>query len=235
MAKFGCIISHLYCLNICINNNYNKFLILEDDIIFHRRISEILTKEIINYDYDMLMLGACDFNFKRNQVNTLNINNMSVYRPIKLVLGAHANIYSLEFAKTIYNYKINSFKENMLEFDQDFNLFYDKKIYVCNPNLVVCELTTTNLDHTFGYNSKDKRMYLWYINTIFPENFKYSNYMYVTIDYINFVKKNYYNINKDDLLKKYIDTLTTLDELNKKYVYNNLKNSYYSFEEMLLM
>ena len=37
------------------------------------------------------------------------LSNIDVYKPHKQVLGAHANIYSANFAKVLYNYKLINF------------------------------------------------------------------------------------------------------------------------------
>jgi GR25 family glycosyltransferase involved in LPS biosynthesis len=227
--KLGCIISHLFCIKLCIDSNYKKFIIFEDDIIFHKCFNELCTFDLLNENFDMLMLGACDFNVNHNKKSLhKQINNLYIYKPNKQALGAHANIYSISFAKILYEYKI---KAPFFEFDVDFRNFYQKyKIYVCMPNLVVCELTTSNLNHNFGYNSINYSR----IKNIFPEDFTYREYKYITIDFINYVKNNYdseCNCKLNQIVNNYVKVFN-ISETIKTYLSDNLIHSGYSIEDI---
>jgi len=233
--KLGCVISHLFCIKLCIDSNYNKFIIFEDDIIFHKRINELCTLELLNIDFDMIMLGACDFNLNHNkQMVHKNFSDLYIYKPTRQALGAHANIYTLSFAKTLYDYKI---KPPVVEFDSDFKRFYQKhNIYVCMPNLVVCELSTSNLNHYFGYNNSTKYNMNIIIN-IFPENFTYKDYKYITIHFINYVKENYnfkHEFTLNEIVNNYVK-LFNISETMKKSLSDSLIYSGYSIEDIKKM
>jgi GR25 family glycosyltransferase involved in LPS biosynthesis len=226
--KLGCVLSHLYCIKICIDSNFEKFLILEDDIIFHKNFDKFFTLELLNLDFDILMLGAVDFNYDYNkQFIKSATNDMCIYKPNRQALGAHANIYSNSFAKKLYKYKITN---KIVEFDVDFKFFYNKNnIYICTPNLIVCELSTTNLNHNFGYNFLRFKKY---IKQIFPDKFTYKDYKYITIDFINYAKKcNDINSFKH-LVEDYIKTLTKEEEI-KLLIYDSLLQSGYSINDII--
>jgi GR25 family glycosyltransferase involved in LPS biosynthesis len=228
--KLGCILSHLFCIKLGIDSNYNKFIIFEDDIIFHKQFNELCTLDLLNVDFDMLMLGACDFNLNSNKILIhKKFDNLHIYKPSRQALGAHANIYSISFAKTLYDFKM---KTPIFEFDADFKKFYQKNnIYISMPNLVVCELTTTNLNHQYGYESIEHNKY---INQIFPTEFTYKNYKYITIHFINYVKDNY-DSNQDftlnHIVNKYIK-LFNISESMKITLTENLTSSDYSIEDI---
>ncbi len=227
--KLGCIISHLFCIKKCIDLDYNKFIIFEDDIIFHKNFNKLCTLDLLNIEYDMLMLGACDFNVNYNkQFVHKKFENLYIYKPVKQSVGAHANIYSLSFAKIFYEFKM---KTPIFEFDADFKRFYQKnKIYICMPNLVVCELSTTNLNHNYGYNSIEHNKY---IKKIFPDEFTYNDYNYITIDFINYVKK--YEIDRAIKLNEIIDEYVKSCNMNEKMkivLSDNLMSNGYSIEEI---
>lgn len=99
------------------------------------------------------------------------------------------------------------------------------------PNLVVCELTTTNLNHQYGYESIEHNKY---INQIFPTEFTYKNYKYITIHFINYVKDNY-DSNQDftlnHIVNKYIK-LFNISESMKITLTENLTSSDYSIEDI---
>lgn len=228
--KLGCAVSHLFCIKLSIDSNYKKFLIFEDDIIFHKRFNELCTVELLNEDFDMLMLGACDFNLNHNkQLIHKKFNDLYVYKPNIQALGAHANIYSISFAKIFYDLKI---KFPIYEFDADISKFYkNHNIYVCMPNLVVCELTTTNLNHEFGYNAIQ---YNKMIKKIFPEDFTYNDYKYITINFINHVKDNH-NSEHDHTLSQIVNDyvkLFNITENMKKTLTDNLICSGYSIKDI---
>jgi GR25 family glycosyltransferase involved in LPS biosynthesis len=228
--KLGCVVSHLYCLNLGIKSNSDKFVIFEDDIIFHKNLDNLLNIDTLNYDFDMLMLGACDFNFKDNFKNVTTISNLNVYKPTKNVLGAHANIYSSVFAKELYEYKLNNV---VREYDVDIFHFYDKRnIYVCLPNIVVCELSTTNLNHNYG--PKHTLMNRSYIDRCLPTNFSYSDYNYIIIDLIDYIKQTHIlksDVTFHEIIDKYVEHVN----MNNEKIYDikkNLLNGNYTIDDL---
>ena len=226
--KLGCVLSHLYCIKQGIDTECDKFVIFEDDIIFHKKFTEIFTDELLNLNFDMLMLGACDFNFHYNINYKKTITKeLDIYTPFKIALGAHANIYSKEFAKKIYNYKISNI---IKEFDCDFGKFYGRNsnIFICYPNLVITELSTTNLNHNFSNEYSMKK----YIKSIFDNSFKYKDYNYITIDFINYSK----NIEQDmiftQLVELYINHISFQNSELKNMICEGLLNSGYTIEDI---
>ena len=72
LGHLGCILSHVKCCQDAIDNNYNRILVLEDDITFvEDHINNInfkeLYKEIQTTDWDLFYLGAT-FNNKLIQL-----------------------------------------------------------------------------------------------------------------------------------------------------------------------
>lgn len=174
----GCALSHLWCIRHAVFSNFNKFIIFEDDIMFHKNFQRLFEEIIFkHFELDLLMMGALD-------TNVNNVKSDLVYYPKHSVLGAHANMYKLDFAKDFLNYKLTT--ENVKEFDYDYNFFTNKyKIAVCIPNLVVCELSTTNLDHNF---SPLKNYCCELSKKWFPDNFTYNDYEYIIIVFIDYIK-----------------------------------------------
>jgi GR25 family glycosyltransferase involved in LPS biosynthesis len=228
LGQFGCILSHMYCLEDAIKNNYEKFMIFEDDIIFHKNFDNLISK-YLTYDLDLLMLGGTDFELKNNIVNMNNNNDL--YFPQDNVLGAFANVYSLNFAKHLYDYKIRITK--ISEFDKEYYLFYnDFKIGVCYPNIVIVELSTTNIDHVFSPDKKP--FYDEYIEKCYMGNLNYINYNYISIDFVKFVFENKLLNQCND----YIDIVNLYINSNYKYLLNKNKieymlvNSDYTIEDL---
>lgn len=226
----GCILSHLWCINNAIHKNYKRFIIFEDDIIFHKNFDNLFKQIMNSYieNIDLLMLGALDTNL---QTNLQKFNNKQlVYYPTSNILGAHANIYKLEFAKEFLNYKLNSPK--IIEFDYDYMEFINKfKIGICIPNLVICELSTTNISHHFSplSNAAYERYKKW-----FPENFTYDDYEYIMIIFINFIKEKINNgVSFNDFEEMVTSFKRNYKNRNIEYISKSLLNSNYKKEDIL--
>jgi len=227
LGQLGCVLSHMWCLNNAINSNYNKFIIFEDDIIFHKNFNDYIAK-YLTYDLDLLMLGACDFELEDNIVN-INIDN-DLYFPKVNALGAHANIYSLNFAKTLFDHKIKN--DTIIEFDKDYSIFYDSyKIGICYPNLVICELSTTNINHFFSPLKRQDHNY--YIDKCFMGKINYNNYNCIILEAIKYIyENNILNKSKDykEAIGFYIDKIRY--NLNIKNIIEMLNSNDYTLDDL---
>jgi GR25 family glycosyltransferase involved in LPS biosynthesis len=185
IGELGCCLSHLWCLKNAITNNIQNFIVFEDDIVFHKKFHQLFEETLKMDSYDLLMLGACDFNIGYN-IQTYNILN-GTYTPIKNALGAHANFYSLKFAKTFFDEKISNFSS----YDSNYIKFYSDLTYnikICYQNLVVCELSSTNLNHNFSFNNLFKENY--YYKNCFATKFDYSDYYFIYLELFRPVIEN---------------------------------------------
>ena len=245
----GCCLSHLWCIQHAIDSNYNHFLILEDDVIFHKQF-QTLFKEVDYHDYDMIQLGCCDFNLHENlsksnvSTETNNATNqLTIYRPTKIALGAYGNIYNIAFAKLILQEKTHYFTE----FDMKFDTYYDRyKMGICYPNLITCELSTSNLEHDYSMFTKFRTSYKndQFVKKCFTK-FHYSDYYFIWIVFLEFCYEEYQNENvlknytqlteqfsynypriKDDIINTLANNDYTIDDLNEIMVL--LKNDKYS-------
>jgi len=194
-AEMGCCLSHMWCLYQIIKSKYENALIFEDDIILHKHfIHHFLS---INAEkLDFLLLGAHDFCFSK-----INHNNVSknLYRPNSNSIhlyGAHANYYSLRGAKIMFNIRMSEFSFFDKEYMLMFNYFKDTS-FICYPNLVVTNITTSKLDHQREIlgDSEKEYYYKCFIN------FNFKNYNYI---YINILNKTI-DINKYDNYESYMD------------------------------
>ena len=177
LGEYGCYLSHLWCLNDAIQHQYNSFLIFEDDIIlcnnFTLKLKALLQEPLAD---SLLMLGACDFNLSSNIRGLVGDR----YYPTHTVLGSHANLYTLEFAKVLLEFKLS----HVESFDYNFKQFYGShRIAVCYPNWVICELTTTSIKHNYSplYPSR----YKIYLQKCFNNQLNYTQY---NMFYILFLK-----------------------------------------------
>lgn len=206
----GCFLSHMWCINDAIKKKYLNFIIFEDDVVFHKDFTKLLKG--LNYtQYDMLQLGCSDFNLKDN-LNNINFNKETqvVYSPCKLALGAFANLYNINFAKIIFYEKLFKFEE----FDTKFDMYYEKyNIGICFPNLVIADLSTTNLEHDFSiFSCKKKHRHNSYISKCFV-NFKYTDYYFVWIVFLE--QCHSYLKTKNITALSYEDYLINIEDFSK--------------------
>ena len=218
IAEFGCCISHLWCLYQIILKKFSHAIVFEDDIILHKDFEKkFLTIYDNNPSIDFLLLGAHDFNFA-----TLNyakvkdkIYKPSVYKDTQYsnLYGAHANLYSLKAAKRMFNIRTTQLdffdKEYMLMFN------YFPISYICCPNLVVSNISISNLGHErplLGNSEQD------YYNKCFIKfNFNKYNYIYIhLIQSIQFINDNEtYETLTERYLKDCVDTENILTIKNR--------------------
>jgi len=179
-SDIGCLLSHMWCLKDIIDKGYKNAIILEDDIVFHKNFDKMFCDIMLKRpSYDVLLLGACDFSF--SSTNYRNISN-GLYQPkknAKCVHGAHAIYYSLEGAKYVYEFRLN----NITYFDYDRSSIYEhfkESAYICYPNLICCENSTSNLNHDYTFFSFFEKEYY---GKCFVD-FQYSDYNFIYLDII---------------------------------------------------
>jgi len=190
-AETGCCMSHLWCLYQIIKNNYENAIIFEDDIIFHKNfVSEFLNIYDTNPSLDFLLLGAHDFNFSKE--NHKYVKN-KLYRPnnnINNLYGAHSNYYSLKGAKAMFKIRTTEISFFDKEYFLLFNHFNNSS-FICYPNLVVSNITSSTLNHARELLSTLE--YEYYKKCFI--NFNFNTYNFI---YLNLLNKNLFTIDENN-------------------------------------
>ena len=52
-GEVGTLLSHMWCLRDAIKNNYDKFIIFEDDIVFHKDFHKMFQEIVTQHNYDL--------------------------------------------------------------------------------------------------------------------------------------------------------------------------------------
>ena len=206
--EIGCTLSHLWCLNNIVEGQCKNGIIFEDDIIFHKNFNSLFVN-IFKKEYDFLLLGACDFSFSNYHKDNV-LNGLYTINPeAKCVYGAHANYYSLTGAKKMFDIKTKNFSF----FDKDYYLmfhYFKNSSFICYPNLVVTDISTTNLQHKYNFFSSTE---LNYYNKCFV-NFNFTDYHFIYLDII--LKNKNVKINLKDTYKIYIEKILYYYFYNKE-------------------
>jgi len=214
-SELGCTISHIWCLNDIIHNNYENAIIFEDDIIFHKDFFKLFynifnNNYVINNEFNFLLLGACDFSFKSFHQKNVNNNLYTIENDSSKTYGAHANYYTLKAAKKMFELQTN--KDELSFFDKNykdiFNFFntntntnidnFEKTAFICYPNLVVSDISTSNLNHNYPFFSVSETNYY---NKCFV-NFCFKDYHFIYLHLFNEYKN--IKIEKNDNYEKYL-------------------------------
>jgi GR25 family glycosyltransferase involved in LPS biosynthesis len=182
--ELGCCLSHLYCLNYIIKNNIKNSIILEDDVIFHKKFVKEFTKIDLN-NCDFLLLGAHDYSF--SSLNYLHVQKNNLYHPdtnSNCLFGAHANYYSWVGAKCMFEIRsslISFFdKEYMLMFQH-----FENTSFICYPNLIVTDVSKSHLNHSKHLFSMEE---IDYYKKCFIQ-FDFNNYHFIYLDLLLDIKK----------------------------------------------
>jgi len=226
--EIGCCLSHLWCLKNALKKKYNKIIIFEDDIIFNKKFLNLFERLMTNKCYDFLLLGRCDFNF-----NTLNSKYVKdgLYRPdpkSKMLYGAHANYYSFEGAKKMFELKINHFSF----FDSDYlSMFYYFKdtSHICYPNLVVTDLSTSNLNHSYYLLTAMEKNY--YMNCF--HHFCFQDYNFIYLDILD--KHKDIKISKEDNYESYMNKLINcyfFMDIERKEISNRIVKNFFTINDV---
>jgi GR25 family glycosyltransferase involved in LPS biosynthesis len=220
-SELGCCVSHLWCLKHIISSNYKNAIIFEDDIILHK---EFISKFIKIFDsnkfVDFLLLGSHDYMFTSTHHNNIK---KGLYKPsneFKNLYGAHANYYSLNAAKRQFLIRTSQ----IAFFDKEYSLMFNHfpKSYICYPNLVVANITTSNLNHKKEILSELELEY--YKKCFINFNFEKYNFLYLNlltnINLNNFNKNTSYVNFTEKYLYQYFYDFDKIEKIQKRLVMN---------------
>ena len=227
VQEAGCLLSHLWCLDSIIKNEYKNAIIFEDDIIFHKKFHNLF-KQIYKPVYDFLLLGLCDFSFSKINKNQV-YNSLYVPHPSSInVYGAHANYYSLKGAKQMLELKTR----NLSFFDSDYHSmfqYFKNSAYVCYPNLVVSDISTTNLSHTYPFFSVYEKNY--YEKCFI--NFNFNDYNFIYLDIIH--KNKDIQILENDTFETYIKKIiyyTFYDKDKEQHIKERISCDFFTIDDI---
>lgn len=180
IGEAGCYLSHMFCLNDAIMNAYDKIIIFEDDIIFHKAFNDLFEKITMKQTFDILFLGASDFNFRKINYRLVN-RYKHIYHPhidSRFLRGCFSIFYSSKGYLEVFNNRLINptfIDNNLIQFSKSFS----DTFCVCYPNIVIVDLSTTNLGHNFWLTNKIKEDY--YYRNCYNGFVNFSDYNYVCI------------------------------------------------------
>ena len=234
LGEAGCYLSHMFCLNDAIVNNYQKIIIFEDDIILHKQfhlLFENITSSVFEYEFDILMLVCNDFHFRKLNYKFVENNLYKPHINSKFLYGTHAIMYSSEGLREMFMTRLNSptfMDNNLLEFSNKFRTTF----FISYPNLVVSDYSQTNINHNFWITNKLKEKY--YLKKCFDDKFNFTDYNFIylkplelctTVDFSKSYAENMINT-----LKLFFNN--DINENNINIIYTRLVYVFFSVHDL---
>lgn len=142
-GSIGCKLSHLEILKIARKRNYNKILILEDDVNFTGNLKyiEIGLREIENLNWDMLYLGI-------NKEKSAEINELVFINKVISGLCTHAYIVNSKSYNKIIKLLENSDKQIDKTYNEGFK--YELNAFIIS-NQFVQNNSYSDITRNFGF------------------------------------------------------------------------------------
>ena len=146
--EMGCLLSHYKIIEDAIKNNYNRILVFEDDVIFHKNFELEIEKISKIQSWDMILLGASEFGWKG--INLNNAENAGFYKPMGSTCGTFAYALNKRGMKTLFS-KLSQFR---MPADHHFMSFYSQSnSFVLYPNIVIADVTDSDIRRSFNQES----------------------------------------------------------------------------------
>lgn len=212
-GAYGCCISHLKCIDNAIANNYDKIMIMEDDLMFHNNFNEEWNSIAIPINWNILYLSASQLKWDKIILD----NNKKYYKAWKS-LGGTAYILK----KNLFQYIKTLFFQVRKPIDELLILVQDKfNCIVLYPNLCINYMNESNI----------RKNNTWKIETT-GKQFKWDIKLYdksIILD-----QNNTQDVNKSENIKQQEHDFTykinhlKINKLSKSqnYFYKNSKTHY---------
>ena len=245
-GHYGCLLSHIKCIELAKKRNYEGIIIMEDDIILMDNFKNIIDN-IKLPKADIIYFGGIIQEVKLLLDNYYYHNN---------IMGAYAYYISYDMYNTII--------DTLKTFTECVDISFIKNFQINNNCILLCDFVKTNIDesntssktenfidnfnkiitiHKIVENNKDIQLYKYknayildyYECSNFYNHFiknKYENYKYIqdvnkipTIESDNIIIiNNLYNIQNVDKLINYNNIIVIIIDfywLNNKIIYDN--------------
>ena len=134
-------------------NNYNRILILQDDLFFiedfHRKFEEFIS--IIDDDWKIMGLGATQHSWNVPTSLFYNDPNIREYDPgQKLYYPLNTDgAFALAYDRSVFPMILEEIEKMNCSFDsgavREVYRNYRKKCYICQPNLIIADVSTSDI------------------------------------------------------------------------------------------
>ena len=237
VGEIGCALSHYNIWKYIVDNNIDKALILEDDVLFLDNFNKMLHSiEKLEMKYDIFYLSRKPLNAYFKNMNEIEINDFIV--ECKSSYNAHSYIITYECAKILTN---SNYLNNLLPVDDFLCILYDRECYPFKKYInyfkncktiqaySLKDIITDQDTYKYGSSINNSELYIKYIKEI--NNINSNNIMndadVWTIDLNNLYSKNHIRFIEE------IDTFLNFSQTTN-VVYALNMNNRFSFVEKLI-
>jgi GR25 family glycosyltransferase involved in LPS biosynthesis len=134
-------------LTDAVNNNYNRILICDDDIIFHKDFINQFdnkVKTLNNFNWKLLYLGASQLNYW----DKITVLNSEYYLP----KGTTDGSFAVGIDRSIVSELLQTLNGNILPFDTGplryIQSKYSNECLVMYPNIVIADVSNSDIQQT---------------------------------------------------------------------------------------
>ena len=143
-GALGYLYTMKHILTDAINNNYNRILICDDDIIFHNdfvNYFDLKIKGLNNFKWKLLYLGASQLNYW----NKVSILNTEYYLPNGTTDGS----FAVGIDRSVLSELLQTLNGNILPFDTGplryIQTKYSRECLVMYPNIVIADVRNSDI------------------------------------------------------------------------------------------
>lgn len=150
LGYIGCTKSHIACLKIAIENNWDKVLIMEDDAMIHNPKSIAILKKLLENPFDVILLGGSRVQFNPTTYKLFSAFTTTAY----IVSNKYYKTLLENFEKGLYfsllnpNIRIDTFWKVLQAKDQWF--IVNPAFIIQRPCYSYIEKRDTNYAHMFN-------------------------------------------------------------------------------------
>lgn len=223
-GAYGYIQTYISIIKNAKNNKYKSILILEDDTIFVDDFDEkleIFLKKVKS-DWKIIQLGASEYNW--GNVNTKEALKEGYYSPKAIET---CGSFAMAINNSIYDelIKVQSYFDGPFDHIPIASLYtkYQKQCYVCFPNIIVPNVTTSSIRNgrdQFTHGEKMK----WNLNKYpFPAKKMSISIIITSRDNLKYIKIEDNTLNKVFDLRWFINTSVGIRPIHQNDYIKNPK------------
>lgn len=167
-GAYGYILTYYYLLQDAMKNKYKSILIMDDDVIIHKKYHEIINDIVsqIPDDFKLIYYGTCHQNH-RNNINNNNINKLYTVDNFLKYFG-NGNIdgsYMIGISSFVYSEIINALPRTTYPVDsgilKEIYLKYRYNCYVIFPNIAIQDMSESDIQDGISNNKQKKLTKEW--------------------------------------------------------------------------
>lgn len=166
-GSFGYLLSFFYILNDAITNKYERILVMDDDVLFHRDLDNIIEKLSIPINWKLIYYGVC--HQQHHNIPSMQTSSPEYYRvtDFQKIFGK-GNIdgsHMVGINSSIFMELCDLIKNSLLPFDsgplKSIYTKYHDECFVIYPYIAIQDLRDSDIQDNFSDNYRNRYYKMW--------------------------------------------------------------------------